>query len=279
MTAAPLASAPLLDLNDGGRIPQVGLGVYKVPARQTADVVATALASGYRHIDTAALYQNERAVGEGVRRSGVPRGDVFVTSKVWNSDHGYDSTLRAFDATMDELGFDYLDLYLIHWPAPRQDRYVDTWRALERLSDEGRVKSIGVSNFHQHHIERLLAETDVVPVVNQVELHPWLPQAETRAFNARHGIRTEAWSPFARGRLFGNPTLDAVAHRHGVTVGQVIVRWHVQLGNIVLPKSVTPERIRSNLDVFGFELGQDDMTAIATLESGERTGSDPDDLD
>ncbi|PWC07357.1 aldo/keto reductase [Mycetocola zhujimingii] len=270
---------PALTLNDGHRIPQVGFGVYKVPRERTADAVVTAIEDGYRHIDTATLYANEAEVGEGVRRSGIARDEIFVTTKVWNTDHGFDETLRAFDTSMRLLGLDVLDLYLIHWPAPSQDRYVDTWRALERLQADGRVRSIGVSNFHPHHLERLFAETDVVPAVNQIELHPWLPQQATREFNAAHGILTEAWSPLARGRVIGNPTLDAVADKHGVSAAQVVLRWHVQLGNVVIPKSVTPERIAANIDLFGFELDDEDLANIATLESGERTGRDPDDLD
>ncbi|AWB85868.1 aldo/keto reductase [Mycetocola zhujimingii] len=270
---------PALTLNDGHRIPQVGFGVYKVPRERTADAVVTAIGNGYRHIDTATLYANEAEVGEGVRRSGIARDEIFVTTKVWNTDHGFDETLRAFDTSMRLLGLDVLDLYLIHWPAPSQDRYVDTWRALERLQADGRVRSIGVSNFHPHHLERLFAETDVVPAVNQIELHPWLPQQATREFNAAHGILTEAWSPLARGRVIGNPTLDAVADKHGVSAAQVVLRWHVQLGNVVIPKSVTPERIAANIDLFGFKLDDEDLANIATLESGERTGRDPDDLD
>lgn len=272
-------AVPALTLNDGHRIPQVGFGVYKVPRERTADAVVTAIGNGYRHIDTATLYANEAEVGEGVRRSGIARDEIFVTTKVWNTDHGLDKTLRAFDTSMSLLGLDVLDLYLIHWPAPSQDRYVDTWRALERLQADGRVRSIGVSNFHPHHLERLFAETDVVPAVNQIELHPWLPQQATREFHADHGILTEAWSPLARGRVIGNPTLDAIADKHGVTAAQVVLRWHVQLGNVVIPKSVTPERIAANIDLFGFELDGEDLASIATLESGERTGRDPDDLD
>ncbi|MBG6239641.1 2,5-diketo-D-gluconate reductase A [Mycetocola sp. CAN_C7] len=270
---------PTRTLNDGHTIPQLGLGVYKVSDRIAADVVTTAIDAGYRHLDTAALYANEKAVGEGIRRSQVERDQLFVTTKVWNSDHGFDSTLRAFDTSMALLGLDVLDLYLIHWPAPAQDRYVETWKALERLQADGRVASIGVSNFHPHHLERLVAETGVVPAVNQIELHPWLPQLEARAFHDRHGILTEAWSPLARGGILGNPTLDLLADKHDVSVAQVVIRWHLQLGNVVIPKSATPSRIVENIDVFGFELDGADLAAIATLESGERTGRDPDDLD
>ena len=268
-----------LQLNDGHTIPQLGLGVYKIPDAIAANTVQVALEAGYRHLDTAALYANERGVGEGLARTALPRDEVFVTTKVWNDRHGYDETLRAFDESLTKLGLDYVDLYLIHWPAPRQDRYIDTYRALESLKADGRARSIGVSNFHPHHLDRLLAETAIVPTVNQIELHPWLAQDEVRAYNAAHDIRTEAWSPLARGRAIGNPTLDAIGERHGKTAAQVVLRWHLEQGNIVIPKSVTPERIRQNLDVFDFTLDDVDITAIGTLNAGERTGKDPDDLD
>ncbi|SDK23805.1 2,5-diketo-D-gluconate reductase A [Cryobacterium psychrotolerans] len=266
-----------LRFNDGRSIPQLGLGVYKVTDALAADTVQVALDAGYRHIDTAAMYENERGVGRGIARSGLPRGDVFVTTKVWNDQHGYEETLRAFDDSLARLGLDYVDLYLIHWPAPRQDRYIDTYRALETLRADGRARSIGVSNFHTHHLDRLLRETDVVPAVNQVELHPWLQQAEVRRYDAAHGILTEAWSPLARGRAIGNPVLDAIGARHGKTAAQVVIRWHLELGNVVIPKSVTPDRIRENIDVFDFSLAADDLAAITALDSGERTGKDPDD--
>jgi 2,5-diketo-D-gluconate reductase A len=268
-----------LTLNDGYAIPQLGLGVYKIPDALAADTVQVALEAGYRHLDTATLYANERGVGEGLARAALPRDEVFVTTKVWNSDQGYDETLRAFDLSLTKLGLDYVDLYLIHWPAPRQNRYVDTYRALETLRADGRARSIGVSNFHPHHLDRLLAETDIVPAVNQIELHPWLAQTETRAYNAAHGIRTEAWSPLARGRAIGHATLDAIGARHGKSAAQVVLRWHLELGNVVIPKSVTPARIRENLDVFDFSLDAADRAAIDALDAGERTGKDPDDLD
>lgn len=271
--------SPRLALNDGLSIPQLGLGVYKVADALAADTVQVALDAGYRHIDTAALYANERGVGAGIARSSVPRADIFVTTKVWNDRHGYDETLRAFDESLEKLGLDYVDLYLVHWPAPRQNRFVDTYRALETLRANGRARSIGVSNFHPHHLDRLLAETSIVPVVNQIELHPWLPQTEVRAYNAAHGIRTQSWSPLARGRAIGTAALDAIGAKHGKSAAQVVLRWHVELGNIVIPKSVTPERIRANLDVFDFSLDPADLGAIAALNSGERTGKDPDDLD
>jgi 2,5-diketo-D-gluconate reductase A len=272
----PLPLSPVLRLGDGHTIPQLGLGVYKVAEHIVAETVRVALEAGYRHIDTAALYRNEAGVGEGIRRTGIPRDELFVTTKVWNDRHGYDETLRAFDESLGKLRLDRVDLYLIHWPAPRQDRYVETWRALERIAADGRATSIGVSNFEPHHLDRLLAESEVTPAVNQVELHPWLPQAAVRAYDDAHGILTEAWSPLARGRVLGNPVLDRLADKHGRTPAQVVLRWHLELGNVVIPKSVTPERIRENLDVFGFSLDEDDRAAIAALESGERTGLHPD---
>ena len=272
----PVAPAPTLSLDDGAMIPQLGLGLYKVPAGDAEALSRTAIDLGYRHLDTAAFYANEAEVGRAVRTAPVPREELFVTSKVWKDDNGFDTTLRAFDASMARFGLETLDLFLIHWPVPSTDRYVDTWRALVRLQEEGRVRSIGVANFHPHHIERLIAETGVAPVVNQVELHPWLPQAAVREFDAARGIRTEAWSPLARGRVLGTPLLDDLADKHGRTPAQVVLRWHVELGNIVIPKASSPERLRENLDVFDFALDDDDLAALATLETGERTGRDPD---
>lgn len=269
--------APRLSLADGADIPQLGFGLYKVPATDAARLCLDAIGIGYRHLDTAAFYGNEREVGAAVRAAPVPRDELFVTSKVWKDDNGFDETLRAFDASIDRLGLDRLDLYLIHWPVPSADRYVDTWRALIRLQEEGRVRSIGVANFHVHHLERIIGETGVTPVVNQVELHPWLPQAAVRAFDAARGIRTEAWSPLARGRVLGMPQLDELASKHDRTPAQVVLRWHVQLGNVVIPKASSPERLAENLDVFGFELDADDLATLASLETGERTGRDPDD--
>jgi len=269
----------VLQLNDGHSIPQLGLGVYKIPQALAAGAVEIALEAGYRHVDTAALYANERGVGEGLARVALPRDEVFVTTKVWNADHGYDQTLRAFDESLAKLGLDYVDLYLIHWPAPRQDRYIDTYRALETLRADGRARSIGVSNFHTHHLDRLLAETGIVPAVNQVELHPWLQQRELRAYNAAHGILTEDWSPLARGRAIGDDTLDAIGARYGKSAAQVVLRWHIELGNVVIPKSVTPSRIRENLNVFDFTLDAADHATLEDLDAGERTGKDPDDID
>ncbi|WP_395242451.1 aldo/keto reductase [Agromyces sp. MMS24-K17] len=271
-----LPLAPTLPLLDGARIPQLGFGLYKVPAADTRRLALEAIDVGYRHLDTAAFYGNERETGEAVRDAPVPRDELFVTSKVWKDDNGYDETLRAFDDSMSRFGLDRLDLYLIHWPVPSTDRYVDTWRALVRLREEGRVRSIGVANFHPHHIERIVGETGVAPVLDQVELHPWLPQREVRAYDAERGILTESWSPLARGRVLDDPTIARIAAAHGRTPAQVVLRWHVQQGLVVIPKASSPARIRENLDVFGFELGADDLAALASLESGERTGRDPD---
>jgi 2,5-diketo-D-gluconate reductase A len=272
----PLTPAPRLSLDDGATIPQLGYGTYKVPSADAARLCLDAIEVGYRRLDTAALYGNEEGVGRAVREAPMPRDELFVTSKVWKDDNGYDTTLRAFDQSMARLGLGVLDLYLIHWPVPSTGRYVDSWRALIRLQEEGRVRSIGVSNFHEHHIQRLIDETSVAPVVNQVELHPWLPQTALREFDEARDIRTEAWSPLARGRVLGTPLLDDLADKHGRTPAQIVLRWHIELGNLVIPKASSRERIRENLDVFDFALDADDMAAIATLESGERTGRDPD---
>lgn len=264
-----------IKLNSGLSMPRIGLGVWQVADDMAAGAVSTAIEAGYRSIDTAAIYGNERGVGEGIDRAGIARGDLFVTTKVWNDRQGYDATLKAFDASLKRLRLDRVDLYLIHWPAPRQDLYVDTWRALERLHAEGRATSIGVSNFHVAHLERLLGHVTVVPAVNQIELHPGLQQTELRAFHARHGIVTEAWSPLQRGAV-DRPEIVAIAARHGRTPAQVILRWHLQLGNVAIPKSVTPLRIRENIAVFDFELDDTDMATIGRLDAGTRTGPNPD---
>jgi 2,5-diketo-D-gluconate reductase A len=272
----PETTVPSVALSDGALVPQLGLGVYKVADDEARTVVATALELGYRHVDTASFYGNEVGVGQALRASDVPRDDVFVTTKVWNTEQGFDETLRAFDASLDRLGTDHVDLYLIHWPAPTQDRYVETWRALERIAEEGRARSIGVSNFQVHHLERLLGETSVVPVIDQVEAHPWLQQHELREFCAARGIAVEAWSPLARGRVLDDAVVGRVAAKHGVQPAQAVIRWHLQQGLVVIPKTVSPVRLRSNLDVFGFELDEDDLAAFAALDSGERSGSHPD---
>jgi 2,5-diketo-D-gluconate reductase A len=270
---------PHLGLRDGKEIPQVGFGVFLVPDDETKAAVASALEIGYRHIDTAALYENERGVGEAIAESGLAREDVFVTSKCWNSDQGYDEALAACETSLEKLGTDYLDLYLIHWPTPRRNLYVDTWRAFEKLQADGLVRTIGVSNFQIPHLQRLMDETGTVPAINQIEMHPWLQQRELRAFHAEHEILSEAWSPIARGGdHLKDPVIAAIARRHGVTPAQVILRWHLDLGNVIIPKSVSPERMASNLDLFGIRLSRDDHDAIAALDSGIRVGPDPDDF-
>ena len=274
MTTPPFS--PLITLSDGNEIQQLGLGVYKVDDATAAGLVEGAIDAGYRRVDTATLYFNEAGVGAGVRASGIPREEIFVTTKVWNDDQGYDETLRAFDTSLGLLGMDYVDLYLIHWPAPAQDRYRDTWRALEALRRDGRVRSIGVSNFTEAHLERLLDTASETPVVNQVEVQPWLQQDQLIAFNASNGIRTEAWSPLGRGRVLDDPTIGRIAAKHGRSSAQVVLRWHVQRGLLVIPKSNSLERIRENSRVFDFELDAADLVEIAGLETGERTGSHPD---
>jgi 2,5-diketo-D-gluconate reductase A len=271
-------SAPSITLNDGNSIPQVGLGVWQTPPEDTERAVATALEAGYRHIDTAAAYGNEREVGHAIKsaaESGLAREDVYITTKLWNADQGHDSTLAAFDASMDRLGLDYLDLYLIHWPMPSKNLFVDTFKAFAQLRDEGRIRSIGVSNFEPEHLRTLVDATGIVPAVNQIELHPLLQQEELREVHAQLGIATEAWSPLGQGSLLTNSTVTAVADAHGKTPAQVLIRWHMQLGNIVIPKSVTPQRIVSNFDVFDFELSEQDMASISSLGDGTRLGPDP----
>ncbi len=269
---------PSLMMNDSRTIPQIGFGVWQVPDDVAVDATLCALECGYRHIDTAAVYENERGVGEAIRRSGIPRDDLFVTTKVWNTDQGFDNTLRAFDKSTKLLGLDQVDLYLVHWATPARDLYADTWRALIALREEGRARSIGVSNFHIPHLERIIAEFGIIPVVNQIELQPWLPQRELRAYDASQEILTEAWSPLASGELIGDATLQAIGDKYGKSTAQVMIRWHLQLGNVVLPKSVTPERIRENVDVFDFTLDAEDLARIDTLACGRRTGPDPDEF-
>ncbi|RDG35963.1 aldo/keto reductase [Streptomyces corynorhini] len=271
-------TVPRITLNNGVTIPQLGFGVFQVDDARTTDAVATALETGYRSIDTAAVYGNETGVGRALASSGIPRDELFVTTKLWNDDQGYDATLTAFDAALARLGLDRVDLYLIHWPTPARDRYLDTWRAMEKLLADGRTRAIGVSNFTPAHLQRLLDETGVVPALNQIELHPALQQRESRDFHARHGIATEAWSPLAQGALLKDEVITTIAARHGRSPAQTVLRWHIQLGNIVIPKSVTPARIRENIEVFDFELSSGDMEALAGLDRGERTGPDPDTL-
>ena len=269
---------PRTALADGTLMDVLGYGVYKVPPDDTEELCSTALDVGYRLLDTAALYGNEAGVGAAARRylDTGKREDLFVTSKVWNADHGYEATLRAFDASMELLGLDQLDLYLIHWPCPSKDLYVDTWRALERLRDDGRVRSIGVSNFQQAHLERLLAETGVVPVLNQVELHPYLQQRGLCSFHDRHGITTQAWSPLGRGNVLDDPEIGRIAAELGRTPAQVILRWHHQHGVLTIPKASSRERISSNLDSFGFTLDGAHLAALDALDRDQRFGSHPD---
>jgi 2,5-diketo-D-gluconate reductase A len=269
---------PAITLNDGSSIPAVGLGVWQTPPGDTERAVGAALTAGYRHVDTAAAYGNEAEVGlalKAAEAAGITRDDVYVVTKLWNADQGYDTTLKAFDVSLDKLAVDYLDLYLIHWPMPEVNAYVDTFKALVRLREEGRVRSIGVSNFAPEHLNVVVDATGVVPAVNQIELHPLLPQRELRELHASLGIATEAWSPLGQGSLLENATVATIAEAHGKTPAQVLIRWHVQLGNIVIPKSVNPERIASNFDVFDFELGEQDVASIASLEDGTRLGPDP----
>lgn len=272
-------TVPTITLNNGLRMPQMGFGVWQVPDDAVTAAVLEALAVGYRSIDTAASYGNEAGVGEALRRSGLARDDVFVTTKVANPDHGYDPTLRAFDASAERLGTDVVDLYLVHWPQPGRDRYVSTWKALERLYSEGRARSIGVCNFNRPHLERVLREGGIAPMVNQIELHPLLAQSELRAFDTEHNIVTEAWSPLGSGRLLDHPLIVEMARELGRTTAQILLRWHIQLGNVVIPKSVTPERIRSNFEVFDFELSREAMERIGGLDEGRRFGPDPETLE
>jgi 2,5-diketo-D-gluconate reductase A len=270
-----VAAVPNLTLHDGVEIPQLGYGVFQVPPDDTQAVVEEALAAGYRHIDTAAAYRNEKGVGAAIAASGLPREEVFVTTKLWNSSQGFDSALETFEKSLGRLGMDRVDLYLIHWPVPSQGLFVETWKAFEEIHGEGRASTIGVSNFRIEDLERLERETETMPTVNQVELHPRFHQAELRAWHEAHGIATEAWSPLGQGALLGEEPIVEIAERHGKTPAQAILRWHLQLGNVVIPKSVTPERIRENIDVFDFELGDEEMASIAAIDTGRRFGPDP----
>jgi 2,5-diketo-D-gluconate reductase A len=272
-----MATVPTITLNNGIEIPQLGFGVYQVPPEDTRDAVLAAFEVGYRHIDTAEMYGNEKGVGEAVRASGLAREEVFVTSKLNNGFHAHDDALKAFDQSLADLGFDHLDLFLIHWPLPGIDvDYVETWKALEEIYRSGRAKSIGVSNFKEHHLRKLFSDTEIRPVVNQIEIHPYLTQDDLRAFDADHEIATEAWSPIAQGKVLDDPTILRVAERHGRTPSQVTLRWHVQRGDIVFPKSVTRSRVEENFAIFDFELSDDDMREITALNRDERTGPDPD---
>ena len=271
-----MTAVPTVLLNSGVEIPQVGFGVFKVPAEQTEETTRIALEVGYRHVDTAQMYGNEAGVGRAVRAAGLARDEVFVTSKLNNPNHAHDDALRSFDGTLAELGFDHVDLFLIHWPLPGVGDFVETWHALEEIYRSGRARAIGVSNFTPHHLRRLLAAAEVVPAVNQIEVHPYLVQDDVRAFGAEHGIVTEAWAPIARGRVLDDPVITTIAKRLERTPAQVTLRWAIQRGDVVFPKSVTRSRIEENFDLFDFELAHDEMAEITALDRQERTGPDPD---
>lgn len=271
-----MSDQPLISFNDGKSIPQLGLGVWQTPDNTAVTAVKTALDNGYRHIDTAAAYHNERGVGEGMRQSGLDRKDIFLTTKLWNDDQGFDSTLRAFDKSLKELGTDYVDLYLIHWPSAHRGKYRDTWKAFTRLKEEGRAHSIGVSNFMPDHLDAIIGDTGVTPVLNQIELHPDFQQKALRSAHEKHGIRTESWSPLGQGHLLTNPVIGDIARKTGKTPAQVIIRWHLQGGLIVIPKSVTPSRIIENGKVFDFELDAAAMQALNALDDANgRIGPNP----
>ncbi|MFB6849244.1 aldo/keto reductase [Streptomyces sp. NPDC056373] len=257
-------------------MPQLGFGVWQVPDDEAATAVGTALEAGYRSIDTAAIYGNEEGTGKAIADSGVPREELFVTTKLWNADQGYDATLRAFDTSLEKLGLDFVDLYLIHWPTPERGLYVDTYKAFEKLHADGRIRAIGVSNFLPEHLQKLIDETSVVPAVNQIELHPHLQQGASREYHAQQGIATEAWSPLGQGKgLLEVPAIVAIARKHERTPAQVVLRWHIQLGNVVIPKSVTPSRIKENIEVFDVSLDDEDLAAISALNEDRRIGPDP----
>jgi 2,5-diketo-D-gluconate reductase A len=267
---------PQISLRGAEAIPQLGFGVFQVPPAETAEVVLRALSTGYRHIDTAAAYRNEAEVGQAIRAAGLDRHEVFVTTKCFNDDHGHEKAKRALAASLERLEMDYVDLYLIHWPVPSHDRYVETWQAFVEMRAEGLVRSIGVSNFQPAHLERIIRETGETPAINQIELHPYFQQRGLRHEHEQLGIVTESWSPLAQGKVLDDPVIVEIAEAHEKTPGQVVIRWHLQLGNVVIPKSVTPERIEENFDVFDFELSDGQMQAIDELDAGDRTGPDPD---
>jgi len=270
-------TVPDLTLNDGTSIPQLGFGVFLVDPTEAERIVSDALEVGYRHIDTAAVYKNEEGVGRAIAASGIPRDELYITTKLWNSDQGTQSAFDAMDSSLGKLGLDHVDLYLIHWPRPDQDRYVESWRALEQIKAKGQSTSIGVSNFHRPHLERVLAESETVPAVDQIELHPAFAQRELREFATSHGIHVESWGPLGQGKydLFGMAPIQAAAAAHGVTPAQVVIRWHLQNGLIVFPKSNSRERMAENFDVFGFELSAEEIAAIDGLDEGRRVGADP----
>ena len=271
-----MTEVPTIALNNGVVIPQLGFGVYQITPDDTRQATLDALEVGYRHIDTAEMYGNEKQVGEAVSASGLARSEVFVTSKLNNGFHARDAALRAFDETLDALGFDYLDLFLIHWPLPSIGDFVETWKAMQEISESGRVRAIGVSNFQEAHLQRLFDETSIVPAVNQIEVHPYLVQDTLRAFGAAHGIVTEAWSPIATGKVLADEVIVSIAEKVDKSPAQVTLRWHIQRGDIVFPKSVTRSRVEENFAIFDFELSDDDMRSITELDRNERTGPDPD---
>ncbi|MCS0497273.1 aldo/keto reductase [Ancylobacter sp. MQZ15Z-1] len=270
------SNVPAIPLNDGNSLPQIGLGTWQIANDAVPAIIEAAVGAGYRAIDTAAAYGNEAGVGEGIRRSGLPRAEIKVTTKLWNDGHGRDAALRAFDASLAGLGLDTVDLYLIHWPVPASGLYVETWKTLVEIAREGRARSIGVSNFTAEHLERAIEATGVVPAVNQIELHPHFQQHQLRAFHAAHGIVTQSWSPLGRGRLLDDPVLEAVARKHGRSTAQVVLRWHVENGLVVIPKSVRAARLDENMAIFDFALDAEDMAAIAALDRTDgRGGPDP----
>ncbi len=273
-----MATVPTIRLNNGVEIPQLGFGVFKIPPAETAAATLTALEVGYRHIDTAQMYGNEAGVGEGIRRSGLPRDQVFVTSKLNNNRQEREDILRSFDRSLEELGLDYLDLFLVHWPLPSVSDYVQRWKAMEEIYAGGRCRAIGVSNFQPHHLRKLFGDSEIRPAVNQVEAHPYLANDEVRAFDADHEIVTQAWSPLAKGMVAEDPVITRIAEQVGRTPAQVTLRWHVQRGDVVFPKSVTRSRVEENYDIFGFELDEAAMAALSGLDRGERTGPDPDEF-
>lgn len=270
--------SPTIKLNNGQAIPQLGLGVYKLATDVAEGLIHKAIEAGYRRIDTASFYGNEKEIGDGVRTSGLPREEIYVTTKIWNDDQGYDRTLEAIDESLNRLNIDYIDMLLIHWPKPAQDLYLETWEAFEKAVSAGKIRGIGVSNFQTTHLERLIAAGGTVPALNQVELHPGLQQKQLREFNATHGVATEAWSPLARGRFDENAEVVAIAKKHGKSPAQIVIRWHLELGNLVIPKTATESRLKENISVFDFSLDAEDMTKIASLDSGLRTGPDPDEF-
>jgi 2,5-diketo-D-gluconate reductase A len=273
-------NVPDIKLNSGATIPQLGFGVFQIDRQDTAKTVGTALEIGYRHIDTAQMYGNEAEVGEAIANSGLARDELFVTTKCNNSNHGYDDAQRALDESLTKLGLDVVDLYLVHWPLPGKDLYVETWKGFEQAAKDGKTRSIGVSNFKAHHLDRLAQETSTVPAVNQIELHPHLQQPEMREYDAQHGIGTEAWSPIGQGKgVIDEDRIVGIGKAHGKTPAQVTLRWHIQLGNIIFPKSVTDHRIRENFDIFDFSLTDEEMKAIGDLDQGRRIGPDPDAFD